>query len=64
MFQTYTTRTPEGKEREGSMDKILNVIIAYNFPNLEKKNILTDFKELKTTQLNKSKEIHSKTHNS
>lgn len=64
MFQINTTRATEGKEKEGRLDKTLEVIIAYNSPNLEKKNTLTDFKELRITQLKKPKEIHTKTHNS
>lgn len=64
MFQINTTRVPEGKEKEGRVDKTLEVIIAYNSPNLEKKNTLTDFKELRITPLKKPKEIHAKTDNS
>lgn len=42
MFQINTTRAPEGKEKDGRMDKTLEEI-TYNFPNLEKKkHTLTD----------------------
>ena len=52
---------PEGEEREKGPEKILEEIIAENFPNMGKE-IVNQVQEAESPRKDKPKEKHTKTH--